>query len=202
MADDMHDRVRIHEVTVLANDWHVLRKCPCPLMLVNRLAQALPSRIIAAVEPGMAEHREGHLNQRIIAAAKDIAGLAGTTVELAYAFDGLSPASSSRQPSHFSSLAEAYDTVRQKHVDRFMRLAEHHEVPSNRCHVLYGEPWPMLSNLAHDPLHDLLVLGTIQRSSLDRLLIGSTAERILDEARCDILAIKPERPRATRVRRT
>ena len=59
--------------------------------------------------------------------------------------------------------------------------------------MLYGEPWPLLSDLAHNSLKDLLVLGTIQRSGLGRLLIGSTAERILDEARCDILAIKPER---------
>jgi hypothetical protein len=46
-------------------------------------------------------------------------------------------------------------------------------------------------------------MGAVSRSGLKRLLIGNTAERILDELRCDILVVKPPRfrnrvPRATR----
>lgn len=39
---------------------------------------------------------------------------------------------------------------------------------------------------------NLLVMGAISRSRLDRALIGHTAERLLDECPCDILVIKPD----------
>jgi universal stress protein E len=46
-------------------------------------------------------------------------------------------------------------------------------------------------------------MGAISRSGYKRLLIGNTAERILDELTCDIMVIKPETfrsdvPRAAR----
>ncbi|MGH8313881.1 MAG: universal stress protein, partial [Steroidobacterales bacterium] len=40
---------------------------------------------------------------------------------------------------------------------------------------------------------DIMVLGAVARSSLQRVLIGSTAERLLDRLPCDILVIKPSR---------
>jgi universal stress protein E len=39
---------------------------------------------------------------------------------------------------------------------------------------------------------DLLVMGTISRAGLAGVLIGSTAERLLDRVDCSILAVKPE----------
>jgi hypothetical protein len=46
-------------------------------------------------------------------------------------------------------------------------------------------------------------MGAISRSGLKRLLIGNTAERILDDLRCDVLVVKPPKfrnrvPRAAR----
>ncbi len=39
---------------------------------------------------------------------------------------------------------------------------------------------------------DLLVLGTIGRSGIAGLLMGNTAERILNKVECSVLAVKPE----------
>ena len=37
---------------------------------------------------------------------------------------------------------------------------------------------------------DILVMGSIARSSLKRALIGSTAERVLETLPCDVLVVK------------
>jgi universal stress protein E len=42
----------------------------------------------------------------------------------------------------------------------------------------------------------IVVMGAISRSGLKRLLIGNTAERILDALRCDVLVVKPARFRS------
>jgi nucleotide-binding universal stress UspA family protein len=39
---------------------------------------------------------------------------------------------------------------------------------------------------------DLLVIGTVRRTHLLGLLIGSTAERALSAVECSVLALKPD----------
>ena len=36
-----------------------------------------------------------------------------------------------------------------------------------------------------------LVMGTVARTGIPGLLIGNTAETVLDRARCSVLAVKP-----------
>ncbi len=40
--------------------------------------------------------------------------------------------------------------------------------------------------------HDLVVMGTVARTGIMGLLIGNTAETILDQLDCSVLAVKPE----------
>lgn len=44
---------------------------------------------------------------------------------------------------------------------------------------------------------DVVVMGTLGRSGLKKLLLGSTAERVLREGTCAVLAIKPEDDRGS-----
>ena len=38
----------------------------------------------------------------------------------------------------------------------------------------------------------VVVMGAISRSAIDRVFVGSTAERLLDELMCDVLVVKPD----------
>jgi universal stress protein E len=47
-----------------------------------------------------------------------------------------------------------------------------------------------------EKLHaDLVVMGAVSRGALKRLLLGSTAELVLDHISSDLLIIKPESAR-------
>jgi universal stress protein E len=37
-----------------------------------------------------------------------------------------------------------------------------------------------------------MVMGAVSRSGLDRIFLGSTAERVLDRLPCDLLIVKPK----------
>jgi universal stress protein E len=45
--------------------------------------------------------------------------------------------------------------------------------------------------LARDRNADLVVMGAVARWSLQRAVIGSTAEKVLDHLPCDILIVRP-----------
>jgi nucleotide-binding universal stress UspA family protein len=44
---------------------------------------------------------------------------------------------------------------------------------------------------ARESQADLVVMGTVGRTGISGLFIGNTAEAILEQVRCSVLAIKP-----------
>ncbi len=60
-----------------------------------------------------------------------------------------------------------------------------------RVHLLNGAAGQVIPRLVARDRFDLLVMGTIARAGVPGLLIGNTAERMLGEANCSVLAIKP-----------
>lgn len=170
-------------------DWHLLRDCPAPLMLVNPQSRPLPTRLLAAVEPLAAEHSGGGLNDAILGQARDLAGLAKAKLELLFVVQDLPGTGTAGADS--SLLAESYARLREARLERFRVFADVHQVPREQRTVLYGAPWAALSDHAVDPAGDLLVLGTVTRQGVERWILGSTAERIASLASCDLLALKP-----------
>jgi len=64
-------------------------------------------------------------------------------------------------------------------------------------------PIDAIAQSARESKSSIVVMGAISRSGYKRLLIGNTAERILDDLSCDILVVKQEGfqtrvPRASR----
>lgn len=60
--------------------------------------------------------------------------------------------------------------------------------------VFVGNPWPSICRYAKDNDIDLIVITTHGRTGLSHVLIGSTAERIVQHAPCPVLTVKhPEK---------
>ena len=57
--------------------------------------------------------------------------------------------------------------------------------------VCAGVPFREICQVAEREGFDLIVIGTHGRTGLSHLLIGSTAERVVQHASCPVLSIKP-----------
>ncbi len=57
--------------------------------------------------------------------------------------------------------------------------------------VTAGVPFKEICRLADEENVQLIVIGTHGRTGLSHLLIGSTAERVVQHASCPVLSIKP-----------
>ena len=55
---------------------------------------------------------------------------------------------------------------------------------------LEGDPASEIVNYARDASMDLIVMGTHGRTGVERLLMGSVAEKVLREAHCSVLVVK------------
>lgn len=59
-------------------------------------------------------------------------------------------------------------------------------------HALQGKPAHDICQFALEHGHDLIVMGTHGRTGLSRFLMGSVAERVVREAPCPVLVVRPK----------
>ena len=60
-----------------------------------------------------------------------------------------------------------------------------------RMHIVKGRAHEVIPNLAGETKADLVVMGTLARTGIPGLIVGNTAESILNNLNCSVLAIKP-----------
>jgi nucleotide-binding universal stress UspA family protein len=66
-----------------------------------------------------------------------------------------------------------------------------------QCHVEAGRPFRVVLDVAEKADAQLVVVGTRGHSGLARLLLGSTAARVIHKATCPVLAVHPQDRRPT-----
>ena len=88
-------------------------------------------------------------------------------------------------------LEEITEEMRDNHQRHLHELTERFDLPRDRVHNLQGSARELLPAVAISNEIDVLVMGAVARTGLDKLIIGSTAEKILDHVPCDVLVVKP-----------
>jgi nucleotide-binding universal stress UspA family protein len=59
-----------------------------------------------------------------------------------------------------------------------------------KAYMRVGYPSEEIILMANDPDIDLIIIGSRGRSGIRRLLLGSTAERVVEHASCPVLVVK------------
>ena len=83
-------------------------------------------------------------------------------------------------------------------LNRLLRKAEKWIGPETpratkpEMHLPKGDPSNVIPRLARTLRVDLIVMGTVARTGIPGLIIGNTAESILSDIDCSLLAVKPE----------
>lgn len=173
-------------------DWQLLRLCPAPLLLVRQAAHSPSHRILAAVDPLHEAEQAGQLNQRIVEAAQWLCAMEPAELHLLHAHGGMPPLPLLDATASTDLFNQACEQLRQIRQEKFMALAQQYALGPEQLHLLDELPQDAIVRLSQGLKADTLVLGTVQRSGLGRVLMGSTAERVLSQLDCDVLAVKPQ----------
>jgi universal stress protein E len=162
-------------------DWELLRLCPVPVLLVKRSRPYHAPTVLTAVDPDHAGGKTAQLDEAILAAGTLIAG--GLRGEL-HVVHACVPGSDRLVAGAEGAPAALDNTL-------FERGPSLRDIPPEHRHLLAGDPRDVIPAIARDVGADIVVAGALSRSGLKRLLIGNTAERLLDELSCDLLIVKP-----------
>lgn len=185
-----HDHDVLKSMIFTPTDWHILRKCPCPVLLVKEHAWPEQGNILAAVNAGSEKAHHKALNQLIIRQAKAMAAMLNAKVHLVNAYPG-TPIHVAIEIPEFNPV-EYNDSMRHHHIDAANALAGQFEITSDAVHVLEGMPEDVIPRIARELDAEMVLIGTIGRTGLSAAIIGNTAEHVIDRLDCDVLALKTE----------
>lgn len=193
VVKDTHHHSLAKRTFLTNTDWHLIRTCPVPLLLVKENTWPAAPKVFAAVDPGHANDKPALLDKHILDHASTLAKRLAGELHVVHAFIPLTvvAAAASSPPMAMAIPAAELEEEQKRQREQVQALVEPYGVPADRIHVELGGPAELLPRVAAAQHADILVMGAISRSGLKRVFIGSTAEDVLDRLPCDALIVKP-----------
>jgi nucleotide-binding universal stress UspA family protein len=175
---------------------HLMRKCPCPVWVVKPTRRRF-RRILAAVDTAPEQETQcQRLNEKIMDVADNLATMIGAELHVVHAWRfiyetflmnraGIPPAEVGR---YVRDVSVAHQHELERLLEGYSTVADWRR----QVHFLKGDPATIIPALTRRKGFELVVMGTVGRAGIAGLLIGNTAERILQQADCSVLGVKPE----------
>ncbi len=163
----------------------LLRKCPCPVWVVRPEHDLVHRLILAATD--LTE-----VGDQAVREASAIAGRHGCELHVVHAWQ--MPMSMQLESGRISEeeFAAEVEEAKKEVITHIEKCVPNGDGPKTEIHTARGAPAQIIREAVSHLDPDLLVMGTVSRSGIAGLLIGSTAERMLDQVDCSILTLKPE----------
>lgn len=174
-------------------DWELVRACTCPLLIVRSRGTRRGGSVLAAIDPLHGHDKPARLDRAILREAAGLARLLEGPLHVAHAWLPLTmvlPASPTvAEPMYVPpEAAHSY----QRAIERgFTRLTKPLRLGPRQLHLARGDVETELPAIARRARASTVVMGAVSRSGLRNLIIGHTAQRLMDRLPGDILVIKP-----------
>jgi len=159
------------------SDFTIMRHSPAPVLLVRDRKSFSGKIILAALD--IESKDEGHigLNNSVMKHAHQMAEFTGLPLHVI--------AATSRKPDYSHILAGE-----EPHPDGDEATIAHaFDVERAHLHIVRGDAKRVIPEQANLLKADIVVLGVSKRSGAQGVLVGTTAQKILDKLDCDVLAV-------------
>jgi nucleotide-binding universal stress UspA family protein len=180
-------------LTLQSVDLHLLRKCPCPIWIVNSGQRKPYGKILIAVDPDPSDPERLALHADLMSIGTSLARKENGKLEVVHVWR-MYGESILRGPRFRLSDVEIRDiesreqAVRKQWMDD---LVAPHASGNLSITLVKGQPETALIETIEKKKPDMVVMGTVARTGIPGLLIGNTAENVLSRIKCSVLAVKP-----------
>lgn len=190
-----------------SDDMHLLRKCPCPVWM-HKQASARPyGKVLAAInvdeiDPDSRQGEQWEMGRLLLELASSLAESMRADLHVAHVWEvpgeivfrqklvGVSEAEIAEYRAFVEHRRRKTIEGLLASVGNITRL-NGDEPYAPTVHFVKGNPARDLANIADDLQADLILMGTLGRSGTPGLFISSTAEMVLEQISCSVLAVKP-----------
>ncbi len=177
-----------------SHDLHLLRKCPCPVLIDRPGSSAHYQRILAAVDTKPT--KSGSSDTLVMDLATSLAEREQAGLDVIHAWDlqGESTFRSGRFRLPGMELENMLRHQAEIQQDKLADLLGNYgmKVDDDNVHLVKGESAEAINQLAEHQASDIIVMGTVGRVGIPGLFIGNTAEEVLQTTQSSVLAVKPQ----------
>ncbi|ADJ28111.1 universal stress protein [Nitrosococcus watsonii] len=177
-----------------STDMQLLRMCPAPVWVIKPTHHPQVSKIMIAVDLLPLDEEKTALADTVMQWGKIIARLAGVQLDVLHIWDLYGETTLRGR----TVLADTIDNLVRNEEQRHRQwldesLSKNGLAPEKvRIHFYKGEAKELIPVIANQMETDLLIMGTVGRTGIPGFFIGNTADSVLQQVDCSVLAIKPE----------
>lgn len=175
-------------------DMHLLRKCPCPIWVLNSVAAPRSRRILVAVDPDPEDAKRDQLNRTLMDLATSLARNDHAKLDVINVW----------RLQQEAALRHGLANIPEDEIDRMIAQTQNDSKTRLQELVSYYTEFEDIMRVLHIkgvagdviPEHvmaesiDTIVMGTLTRTGVAGLFIGDTAETILNRVTCSVLTAK------------
>jgi nucleotide-binding universal stress UspA family protein len=199
VLQDKHDLVIKKRTTAEDEDalaMRLFRKCPCPVWIIDGSQSTDFKKVLGAIDVNSNENETKQLNKKIIELTSSLAQRESGEAHYLHAWE---------LPHEVMLRSPRFNVAEQELVQMKQDLATTLEEtfqktlaeagvagPPGHVHLEEGEVSKVIQYVMDSLEIDVLIMGSIARSGIPGLLIGNSAEKILTETKCSVLAVKPD----------
>lgn len=194
-----------------SEDMNLLRKCPCPVWMVKPQQKGTSYKsVLVAVDVDIDDSRpqtelevQNRLNQEILEIGTYLAISDFAELHIVHTWEAIGESMMGgafiRMPE--KKILDYVNQVKKQHeakLKEFLREFKDSQPSNNaveyadpKLHLIKGSARREIPALAKQLEADVIVMGTVARTGIPGFLMGNTAETILNQIDCSVLAVKP-----------
>lgn len=189
-------------------DMHLLRKCPCPILLTKHDSKDGFQNVMAAIDFDDLNDLDSptannSLNTQILDMSISLSNEEKSNLDVLHIYQiiGEGVLYSGRTGMSDNEVASYAKDARGDHEGVLSQLLGHakrrlgdqvYDPVNINTHVIKGNAKITIPEQAKLLGTDLIVMGTVARTGIPGFFIGNTAETILNNIDCSVLALKPD----------
>lgn len=177
----------IKNVILTPEDWKLLRTCACPLLIINQNKPWQNRPILTSVDLGNPNENYVELHNTLLKAGYALTQLTKGELHLLSVYPApiFSEIYLNREANIPTEIYKIYHELCKEYQLKY-------NITQKDIHLHSGAPDIVIPQVAESIDAAVCVIGTVARTGISGMLIGNTAEAILDDLTCDILVIKPD----------
>jgi len=185
-----------------STDMKLLRKCPCPVWVIKSTRQGRNRQVLVALDHDSEDPQVDSLNAKLLEMAASLALSEAAQLHVVHAWllpyeDFLRSARSHLSIDDVDTAVQEEELLRRRWLEALIKKhcgadgQEAVDYLQPELHLLKGSPDHLVPDLAASLGAELIVMGTLGRAGIPGFFVGNTAENILNQVDCSVLAVKP-----------
>lgn len=187
-----YSETMLKRLFITSSSWQLIRNCTYPLWLAQHDSWE-GSTLCAALDPLHVSDKPAYLDNELIKISEALSRTLALKANYLHSYAAVSQSQlfGTEQSEDYKRYLVDFS---QTHKDAFEKLlANYPKIAKNQQFLLKGLAEEIIPEFVKQHKVGLMIMGAVARDSLDNLLIGHTAERVLELIECDLLVVHPKK---------